>query len=348
MPLRRGYMNPELSIIVPMYNVGKTIRACIESILASDYSDYELLLVDDGSNDDTVSICKSIKNKDSRLRILQKENSGAGLSRQYGLERANGKYVAFVDGDDVIHNRAFSTIISFMNKEKLQMCFFGYAFDKLDGKTEIIEMKYEKQVYLGSEIREKIQKNAIYYPNFKSKETQLFAVWQGIYSREFILKLKIKFVNERKYWSEDSLFNLTCLAYSERIGFLNDIFYRHCEKQNSLSKVLPKSSSEMNMWYKKASQIAGTYQNGKYVIPYLKSQYLREFNKMLTDVVSVSGDFYKNYRIYRERFYYLKEISICDIKGITFKEKIKFFLLMRCCVLYRLCQIVKGGIHERK
>ena len=93
-------MNPELSIIVPMHNVGKTIRACIESILASDYSDYELLLVDDGSNDDTVSICKSIKNKDSRLRILQKENSGAGLSRQYGLERANGKYVAFVDGDD--------------------------------------------------------------------------------------------------------------------------------------------------------------------------------------------------------------------------------------------------------
>ena len=68
-------------------------------------------------------ICKSIKNKDSRLRILQKENSGAGLSRQYCLERAYGKYVAVVDGDDVIHNRAFSTIISFMNKEKLQMCF---------------------------------------------------------------------------------------------------------------------------------------------------------------------------------------------------------------------------------
>ena len=346
--LRRGYMNPKLSIIVPMYNVGKTIRECINSILASDYSDYELLLVDDGSNDDTVSICKSIENKDSRLRILQKENSGAGLSRQYGLEQANGKYVAFVDGDDVIHSRAFSTIIRFMNKEKLQMCFFGYAFDKLDGKTEIIEMKYEKQVYSGSEIRKKIQKNAIYYPNFKSKETQLFAVWQGIYSREFIEKNKIEFVNERIYWSEDSLFNLRCLECCERIGFLKDIFYRHCEKQNSLSKVLPKSSAEMNMWYKKASEIAGAYQNGKYVIPYLKSQYLREFNKILMDVVNVSGDFYENYRIYKESFYHLKEISVCGIKGITFKEKIKFFLLMRCCVLYRLYQIVKGGTYERK
>ncbi|MDR0422523.1 MAG: glycosyltransferase, partial [Proteiniphilum sp.] len=93
-------MNPMISVIVPVYNVEKYLRKCLESILAQTYTSFELLLVNDGSTDGSGQICDEYAQKDSRVQVFHQENKGVSRARNLGLERAKGKWVAFIDSDD--------------------------------------------------------------------------------------------------------------------------------------------------------------------------------------------------------------------------------------------------------
>ena len=93
---------PVVSIIVPVYNAEKFLRRCIDSILAQTYTDFELLLIDDGSKDSSGSICDKYAAKDERIRVFHKENGGVSSARNLGLDHAQGEWVTFVDADDYI------------------------------------------------------------------------------------------------------------------------------------------------------------------------------------------------------------------------------------------------------
>lgn len=95
--------SPEISIIVPFYNIDAYLRDCIDSILNQSFKDFELILVDDGSTDGCRAICREYKERDSRIVIYNGEHHGAGAARNLGLEKSRGKYICFVDGDDIIH-----------------------------------------------------------------------------------------------------------------------------------------------------------------------------------------------------------------------------------------------------
>lgn len=95
-------MNPSVSIIVPVYNARKTIARCIESIINQEFQDFELLLVNDGSKDDSGQICDSYAAQDKRIRVIHKDNSGVSDSRNIALDLAKGKYIQFLDSDDWI------------------------------------------------------------------------------------------------------------------------------------------------------------------------------------------------------------------------------------------------------
>ncbi|MEG1313359.1 MAG: glycosyltransferase, partial [Bacilli bacterium] len=103
--------SPKLSIIVPVYNVDKYINKCIESILAQTFTDFELLLVNDGSLDSSGSICDEYEKKDSRIKVFHKENGGVSSARNLGLENARGEWIAFVDGDDWISPEMYKKLL---------------------------------------------------------------------------------------------------------------------------------------------------------------------------------------------------------------------------------------------
>lgn len=94
--------NPKISVIVPVYNVEAFIRGCIESILAQTYTDFELLLVDDGSTDGSGNVCDRYAETDIRVRVLHKSNGGASSARNYGLDHALGEWICVIDGDDYV------------------------------------------------------------------------------------------------------------------------------------------------------------------------------------------------------------------------------------------------------
>lgn len=95
-------MNPKISVIVPVYKVEKYLRACVDSILAQTFTDFEVLLVNDGSPDQSGEICDEYVSKDNRVRVFHNENNGAGFSRKFGVNNAIGQYVMFVDSDDTL------------------------------------------------------------------------------------------------------------------------------------------------------------------------------------------------------------------------------------------------------
>ena len=103
-------------MIVPVYNVEKYLPQCIDSILAQTYTDFELIIVDDGSTDRSGQICDEYKDKDSRVYVVHQENRGVSAARNAGIDMAKGEYIAFVDSDDVIHNQMLELLFFALTK----------------------------------------------------------------------------------------------------------------------------------------------------------------------------------------------------------------------------------------
>ena len=106
-----------VSIIVPVYNAQDSLERCLMSIIRQRYPQWELVLVDDGSQDDSLEICKRYSNMDSRIQVIHTDNCGVSSARNTGMENAQGEYIVFVDSDDMIHPDFLSECLS--NKEDL-------------------------------------------------------------------------------------------------------------------------------------------------------------------------------------------------------------------------------------
>ncbi|MDR1773791.1 MAG: glycosyltransferase [Clostridioides sp.] len=125
---------PLVSIITPVYNSGKFLSETIESIQKQTYTNWQLLLVDDCSSDNSVEIIKDYQKHDSRIKFIQLEkNSGAAVSRNVGLKNAEGRFVAFVDSDDLWNSKKLETQVNYMLKENIGFTFTSYRYMKEDG-----------------------------------------------------------------------------------------------------------------------------------------------------------------------------------------------------------------------
>lgn len=116
-------MNPSLSIIVPVYNVEKYLRRCIDYILNQTFKDFELILVDDGSTDRCGEICDEYEILDKRIKVIHKPNRGLSSARNAGIDISSGKYIGFVDSDDYIHPQMYQILYKASIYENFDMVF---------------------------------------------------------------------------------------------------------------------------------------------------------------------------------------------------------------------------------
>ena len=130
---------PKLSIIVPVYNVEKYIRKCIDFILGKTFKDFELILVDDGSPDNCGEICESYARNDNRIRVIHRANGGLSAARNTGLSYATGKYIGFVDSDDYVSPVMYEKLINSIEKHNADICKCGYnEFDDLGIRRKLV------------------------------------------------------------------------------------------------------------------------------------------------------------------------------------------------------------------
>lgn len=209
-----------VSIIVPVYNVERYIERCIESILAQTYKNIELILINDGSDDNSLQICNVFSNRDKRIRVIDKENTGVSSTRNIGIELARGKYLCFIDSDDYIENNYVEMLVGNIHENAVTFC--GYFVDtyKENGNISSIPKIYRKEN--GNEISNNLV--YVFHQGFLS------VIWNKIYDVSRLRENNIKF-DEKLSLGEDLLFNLGYLKTGiEKIQSVDNSLYHYIKR----------------------------------------------------------------------------------------------------------------------
>ena len=209
-----------VSIIVPVYNVERYIERCIESILAQTYKNIELILINDGSDDNSLQICNVFSNRDKRIRVIDKENTGVSSTRNIGIELARGKYLCFIDSDDYIENNYVEMLVGNIHENAVIFC--GYFVDtyKENGNIASIPKIYRKEN--GNEISNNLV--YVFHQGFLS------VIWNKIYDVSRLRENNIKF-DEKLSLGEDLLFNLGYLKTGiEKIQSVDNSLYHYIKR----------------------------------------------------------------------------------------------------------------------
>ena len=128
-------MEKLVSVIIPAYNIERYISRCLDSIMAQTYNNLEIIVIDDGSKDQTAEILDDYQKRDSRIIVVHKENGGVSSARNNGLDIATGDYISFVDGDDLIESNMYEILVKILEKEKTDIAHCGYQMifpDRVD------------------------------------------------------------------------------------------------------------------------------------------------------------------------------------------------------------------------
>ena len=218
-------MRPMVSIIVPIYNAENYLRRCVDSILNQEYTDFELLLVNDGSTDASGDICEEYGDQDPRVIVIQKENTGVSDSRNRALDRARGKYLQFLDSDDWITPDATRLFVRAAEEYGCDMVisdFYRVVGERLSPKGDI----EEEGVLTREEFAAHMMENPadFYYG----------VLWNKLYRRDIVEEHNLRMDTDIN-WCEDFMFNLEYIRYAKVFYALHAPIYYYVKRKGSLA-----------------------------------------------------------------------------------------------------------------
>lgn len=202
---------PKVSVIVPVYKAEAYLKRCIDSIIAQTFTNWELLLVDDGSPDRSGEICDEYAAADSRIRVFHKENGGVSSARNLGLDNMQGEFVTFVDADDWIDADTLEICMNKIMCEKLDV--LQYSWKRVTDKGQVLMQKIIKSDVLGVE-------------DFMNEANFNVCVGGSFIKADIIRERQIRF-NEKLKLAEDQIFILTALSFAQRIQAIQNPFYNY-------------------------------------------------------------------------------------------------------------------------
>lgn len=218
----------KISIIIPIYNVEKYLDKCIDSALKQTYTNLEIILVNDGSKDNGLDICKKYESMDNRVVLIDKANAGVWLARYDGIKKATGSYISFMDADDYIEKDYIEKLYFKAKENDYDIVACGFKrIDDETGKVFSTEMNS-----FGSLV---IEKNK----NFEEVISVNTSLWNKLYKRELFnnlpdLKTKPKVL-------EDMMFLILVYQYANKIAFVNDLLYNYIVREKSAISTIKQS-----------------------------------------------------------------------------------------------------------
>lgn len=239
--------NEMISVVVPIYNVEKYLDRCIKSIVDQTYRNLEIILVDDGSPDRCPQICEEWARRDSRIRVIHKENAGLGMARNTGIEHATGTYICYFDSDDYVDVHTIELAYGAIQNNHADMAVFGHYDTFPDGKNVGHCKERSKTVYKGAEITKSLLPWLIYPDRRREPEFQFpFSAWSGLVRRSILEENNIRFQSERKIISEDTLYLLELYSKVQTVVLIPKPLYFYCLNPTSLTKTYRKDRQEKN------------------------------------------------------------------------------------------------------
>lgn len=318
----------KISVIIPVYNVEEYLDKCIQSILLQNFSEYEVILVDDGSTDGSAEICDKYSRKYTQIKVIHQDNKGLGGARNTGIEAACGEYLLFVDSDDSVKENMFSFLCNTAFENDSDMVLFGMDYIDEDGK--IIETKRP----LGSGIR-----------NICSDERmEIFSVnpyaWNKLYRRELFIKNNIRY--PERMWYEDLCVTPKIILCADRLTLTDKVFYNYLQRKSSIMHV--KNTDRNSDMLAVVTDVLNFYRKeGAFDRYYQQLCFMTVMHMMVLCTLRVASD--DIYHPLLKQFYNFTYENFPDFKknsyvkeNLTFRHKIIFTFSKR--KMYRMVKLL--------
>lgn len=226
---------PKISVIIPCYNVEQYLDRCMKSVINQTLKDIEIILVDDGSLDKCPQICDEYAKKDSRIKVIHKQNAGLGFARNSGLEIATGEYVAFVDSDDYVDLSMYADLYHEAMASNADVVFCGFKTETQKGIWKDSNEVTKRMEWSNESVKDFMLDMVACAPCVKKERKYQMSVWHSIYRHDVIKKHNLRFHSEREVVSEDIPFQVDFLKRTNRVVYLSDSFYFYCLNGSSLT-----------------------------------------------------------------------------------------------------------------
>ena len=210
---------PAVSVIIPVYNVEKYLRRCLDSVLNQTFTDWEAICVNDGSPDNSLAILKEYAKKDSRFKIVDKKNGGVSAARNEGLKRAKGKYIHFFDSDDFIDSDFYQKLFAIAYDNNLDAVCSGFITDNAYAENII----YKKIRFLTT-LKQKVFYTFMFTDCF---------IWRYLFKKDFLIKNDL-FFDTGFAAQEDTVFLISVFEKANTIAIVPDTFYHYMFNEASI------------------------------------------------------------------------------------------------------------------
>lgn len=231
---------PKVSIIIPVYNKENELDRCFSSVLAQSYRDLEIIVINDGSTDNSLSVCRNWADKDKRIRVFDQKNQGVAATRSLGLEKSEGEYIGFVDPDDCVEPDWLEEVFS---QQKADLYIWGYYRDTYSEKSVNPETQRITPQKQGVTLMRNQPKDIV-----ELQTCILYPLWNKLFRREVILTNQL-FFEPISCW-EDACFVCDYLRAAQSVCIIDDCYYHYCviKGKESLSN-LRYSPNKCNQYF---------------------------------------------------------------------------------------------------
>lgn len=310
---------PEISVIIPVYNVSSHLRKCLDSVLAQTFRDFEAICINDGSTDKSLEILNEYQKKDSRIIIISQKNQGVSHARNIGIEKSSAPYITFIDSDDEIQPQLFSVLLRLIKEENTDIsgCYIKYSSRREVFKT-FNENQICKKIYtdpFGAFMRLRNLRTEVFARLYKKELLSGFRFTEGIRFEDVPFSCMVINSCKSMVYTPEKLY----LHYNHRESFINSEFT--ADKARDYAFVM----KQIYAYFAKVSP-ARLNEVRKYIIN-------RRFKMVLNQIVRRQKNPEKQLDILR---YFQKEVKqmyadgILSCAGLNPKHRIQLYLLLHC------------------
>ena len=331
-----------ISVIVPIYNGANYLKGFVASMKAQTYKNLEIIFVDDGSIDNTVELCTIYIEGDNRFCILQKENGGAASARNYGLLKAQGEYIAFIDVDDYVFPEYINYLYCLIRKHGADMACCEYYRMWESEKIPIFNNEYGELIFNRVEALE----NLLY------KEKLNFYSCTKLYKKAVVEGVKFP---EGMVYGEDQIFTLSVINRCNRIAYGNCILYIYWQRLSSVvhsTTDIKQCRRSWNLWHGRI--LEDIKQDKPELINAVQSLLFMSSIDTCCRIWRMKGD--EQYRLKKELLDYIKQVDWSVLKDkkckrvkriLAFISCINVSIMIMCCRLYMwLGRVMKFGMRH--